>query len=154
MKSEFKLQNSYAFWIHRLSNVLQEQFNKRLKEYQVTWPQWMVLNVLTANNVNTPAVVAEQLGVDRSGITRLLDRLEEKGYIERTHDKLDRRSVLLALTTKGSRLILEMNAEAHKHQENFLSDLHLSERRGFKKELQKMLKSNGIDSQSEWLRTD
>jgi DNA-binding MarR family transcriptional regulator len=39
----------------------------------------MLLNVLSGGDVNIPAVIVAQLDVDRSGVTRLLDRLEAKG---------------------------------------------------------------------------
>lgn len=154
MKPEFQLQNSYAFWIHRLNNLLQEHFNRLLQDYDLSWPQWMLLNVLATGEVNTPAGIAEQLGVDRSGVTRLLDRLEAKDYLQREHDRLDRRSVKIHMTDKGKQLMSAINQLAHQHQEHFLSDLHLSERRGFKKELQKMLKTCGVDTQATWQRID
>ncbi|MGH1486181.1 MAG: MarR family winged helix-turn-helix transcriptional regulator [Cellvibrionaceae bacterium] len=154
MKPDFKLHNSFAFWIHRLNSLLQDQFNQQLKDYEITWPQWMLLNVLEGSAANTPALIAEQLGVDRSGITRLLDRLEVKEYIEREHDKLDRRSVKVHITDKGKKLISAINTAAYQHQETFLADLHLSERRGFKKELQKMLRTSGVDTFPLWQRID
>lgn len=154
MKSDFLLNNSFAFWIHRLNHILQEQFNQRLKRYDVSWPQWMVLNVLHTDSTITPAVIASQLGIDRSGVTRLLDRLEKKQYLTREHDKLDRRSVNLLLTAKGKSLIDEMNDIAKQHQDDFLKDLHSSERLAYKKVMQKMLKTSGIDSGALWQRLD
>ncbi|MEO0443855.1 MAG: MarR family transcriptional regulator, partial [Pseudomonadota bacterium] len=85
MTADFKLHNSFAFWIHRLNSLLQEQFNQQLKAYEITWPQWMLLNVLSDLDINTPAAIAGQLGIDRSGVTRLLDRLEAKDFVEREH---------------------------------------------------------------------
>lgn len=154
MKQDFLLNNSFAFWIHRLNHVLQEQFNQRLKRYDVSWPQWMVLNVLHTDNSITPAVIATQLGIDRSGVTRLLDRLEKKDYLYREHDKLDRRSVNLRLTAKGESLIDEMNSVAKDHQNDFLKDLHSSERLAYKKAMQKILKTSGIESGVLWQRLD
>jgi DNA-binding MarR family transcriptional regulator len=154
MKSDFHLHNSFAFWIHRINNLLQEQFNQQLQAYEITWSQWMLLNVLHSSEVDTPAAIAAQLGVDRSGITRLLDRLEAKHYVEREHDKLDRRSVKLHMTSKGTALMQEINTLAYAHQQQFLKELHLSERRGFKKELQKILRTSGVDTMSLWQRID
>ena len=154
MKPDFKLHNSFAFWIHRLNGLLQDQFNHQFKSYDITWPQWMLLNVLDGTDAETPAMIAEHLGVDRSGVTRLLDRLEAKAYVEREHDKLDRRSIKLHITQKGRQLMDEINTLAYQHQEKFLEDLHLSERRGFKKELQKMLRTSGVDTFSLWQRID
>ena len=153
MQTDFQLNNSFAFWVHRLNSRLQEQFNEQLKPYDLSWPQWMLMNVL-ADKVSTPAVAAEQLGVDRSAVTRLLDRLEAKGYVGREHDKLDRRSVNIAVTAKGRNLMHEINALAYQHQQQFLKDLHLSERRGLKKELQKILRTTGLDTLTLWQRID
>ncbi len=131
---------------------MQDALNQQLKDHDISWPQWMVLNVLDEGIAKTPAVTADHLGADRSGITRLLDRLETKGLVVREHDKLDRRSIKLRMTSKGKSLMLEINDKAHRHQQQFLSELHLSERRGFRKELQKMLKVSGIDTASIWQR--
>ena len=70
------LHNSFAFWIHRLSGLMQDCFNQQLREYEVTWPQWMVLNVLYHQMGQTPAKVAECIGIDRSAITDNLSRSE------------------------------------------------------------------------------
>jgi DNA-binding MarR family transcriptional regulator len=59
----------------------------------VTWPQWLVMNVLFHQMADTPAQLAEEIGIDRSAITRLLDRLEAKACVRREHDKIDRRSI-------------------------------------------------------------
>lgn len=154
MKHDFHLHNSFAFWIHRLNSLLQERFNQQLKAYQISWPQWMLLNVLHSARGETPAVVASKLGIDRSGVTRLLDRLEGKGYVYREHDKLDRRSVRLFITPKAEALMGEVNDLAHRHQEAFLKELHLSERRAFKKELQKLLHACDMNTVELWQRFD
>ena len=154
MKSNFLLHNSFAFWAYRLNNLLQERFNEQLKSFDITWPQWMILNVLDNGEGHTPAFVANQMGVDRSGVTRLLDRLEAKEYVVREHDRLDRRSVKLALSEKGKQAIGDINQQANQHQEAFLAELHISERRALKKELQKILKTCGVDTTTLWQRID
>ena len=154
MTADFQLNNSFAFWIHRLNSLFQEQFNHRLSQHDVTWQQWMLLNVLSRGEADTPAQVAATLGVDRSSVTRLLDRLELKHYVKREHDRLDRRSIRLHIMDKGHQLMAEINHLAHQHQEQFLSELHLTERRGFKKELQKLLKASGVDTSLAWQRID
>lgn len=147
---EFLLQNSYTFWISRLANLMQEHFNQRLREEDVTWPQWMVLNVLHQNLAQTPATIADQIGVDRSAVTRLLDRLEKKQLILREHDKLDRRTVNVKLTDAGLTKMEQLNAMAKHHQEHFLSSLHNTEYRSLKGNLQKMLRQGGVDSLTVW----
>lgn len=149
-QGDFHLHNSYTFWISRLANLMQDEFNQRLEGEDVTWPQWMVLNVLDQKLAGTPASVAENIGVDRSAVTRLLDRLEKKGLVAREHDKLDRRSVNLRLTETGREHMARLNELARVHQEHFLSSLHNTEHRSFKSNIQKLLRRTGVDSLRLW----
>ena len=153
MEKDFHLHNSFAFWIHRLSGLMQDRFNQQLREYEVTWPQWMVLNVLYHKMGQTPAKVAECIGIDRSAITRLVDRLESKGLVEREHDKSDRRSIRVHITSSGKQMMVRINDRAYQHQAHFLKDLHTSEQRALRSELQKMLRAGGIDTIGAWKRT-
>lgn len=148
--TDFLLHNSYAFWISRLANVMQEEFNRRLQERDVSWPQWMVMNVLHHELATTPAAIADSIGVDRSAVTRLLDRLEKKSLAEREHDKVDRRSVKVRLTDEGKKQVKELNALAAQHQNHFLESLHSTEHRAFKGCIQRMLRRGGIDSLRSW----
>lgn len=148
--SDFLLHNSYTFWISRLATAMQEDFNRRLQEQGVSWPQWMVLNVLHHELASTPAGIADCIGIDRSAVTRLLDRLENKSLLEREHDKVDRRSVKVRLTDLGQDQVRVLNALAAEHQEHFLASLHSTEYRAFKGCIQRMLRCGGIDSLRLW----
>ncbi len=149
----FQLHNSYTFWVSRLASVMQDRFNKELETLDVTWPQWMVMNVLTHQLANTPAQIAEQIGVDRSAVTRLVDRLEKKGLLHREHDGLDRRSVKVLITRAGELMVGHLDEAAERHQQRFLQELHNTEHRALKGNLQKLLKAGGIDSTSLWRHT-
>lgn len=147
---EFPVQSSYTYWISRLSNLMQERFNHMLKDQGISWPQWMVLNVMNQGIARTPAAIADHLGTDRSAVTRLLDRLEDKGVIVREHDKLDRRSVTVHITDQGRAMMSKLNESARQHQRQFLSGLHSTEFRALKANIQKMLKAGGVDSTQQW----
>jgi DNA-binding MarR family transcriptional regulator len=54
--------------------------------------------------------LAEWLTLSRGGITKLVDRLEEAGYLERVSCASDRRSLQAALTPAGERMLGEMQA--------------------------------------------
>lgn len=147
---DFLLHNSYTFWISRLASLMQDEFNSSLQEEGVSWPQWMVMNVLHHQLAGTPATIADSIGVDRSAITRLLDRLEKKALVQREHDKIDRRSVKVELTHAGRELMGRINALAAEHQSHFLESLHSTEHRAFKSCIQRMLRRGGVDSLRVW----
>lgn len=48
-----------------------------------------------------------RLGLSNSCISRIVDRLEDRHYIKREIDSLDRRSIIVRSTAKGERLILD-----------------------------------------------
>ncbi|GAA2824824.1 MarR family winged helix-turn-helix transcriptional regulator [Kribbella solani] len=52
----------------------------------------------------TPGALARQLGMSAAAMTNRLDALERRGYVERTHDRDDRRKVVATLTRAGSEL--------------------------------------------------
>ncbi len=146
----FLLHNSYTFWISRLASVMQDRFNKELETLGVTWPQWMVMNVLSHGSANTPAHIAEQIGVDRSAVTRLVDRLEKKGLVVREHDGLDRRSVKIHITSPGKLMVKHLDEAAERHQSVFLNELQNTEHRALKGNIQKLLHAGGIETALLW----
>lgn len=64
----------------------------------------VLLNVATGPKEGLrPTELAERVLITKSGLTRLVDRLVERGYIERRACASDRRGQLIVLTTDGRR---------------------------------------------------
>jgi DNA-binding MarR family transcriptional regulator len=84
-----------------------------------SWPEtWLQINlpvgstralfVIAGGDARTPGKVAEALGVSRTTVTGLLDRLEGEGLLTRTVDPNDRRCFVLQLTPRALHLIEEI----------------------------------------------
>src|SRR3954467_2846286 len=71
-------------------------------EYGLKPPQFFALDAL--DEPVPMSHLAEVLRCDRSAVTWITDRLEERGYVERRADERDRRVKLLALTDEGRRV--------------------------------------------------
>jgi MarR family transcriptional regulator, organic hydroperoxide resistance regulator len=71
-------------------------------EYGLKPPQFFALNEL--DEPVPMSSIANVLRCDRSAVTWITDRLEERGYVERQSDPHDRRVKLLALTDEGRRV--------------------------------------------------
>src|SRR5689334_314525 len=71
-------------------------------EYGLKPPQFFALNAL--DEPAPMSAIANMLRCDRSAVTWITDRLEERGYVERRADESDRRVKLLALTDEGRRV--------------------------------------------------
>jgi DNA-binding MarR family transcriptional regulator len=77
-------------------------------EYGLKPPQFFALQAL--DEPVPMSSVANVLRCDRSAVTWITDRLEERGYVERRADPGDRRVKLLALTEEGRRVREEIRA--------------------------------------------
>src|SRR5918911_1346758 len=77
-------------------------------EYGLKPPQFFALNAL--DEPAPMSTIANMLRCDRSAVTWITDRLEERGYVERRSDPRDRRLKLLALTDEGRRVREEIQA--------------------------------------------
>jgi DNA-binding MarR family transcriptional regulator len=71
-------------------------------EYGLKPPQFFALDAL--DEPVPMSHIADMLRCDRSAVTWITDRLEERGYVERRADERDRRVKLLALTDEGRRV--------------------------------------------------
>lgn len=89
--------------LHRTARELNTVVERRLAPFGITAQQAALL--LSSRTANSPARLAATLGNDTAGMTRLLDRMEDKGLLRRVRHPDDRRSVLIELTEPGRALL-------------------------------------------------
>ncbi len=65
-----------------------------------------VLSIMNECQPVSQQFLSEKLSVDKANMTRILVKLEESGFVERTVDQEDRRSKLISLTDKGRDMFL------------------------------------------------
>ncbi len=71
---------------------------------EVTMPQLRGLFLLLRNGPSRMGDLAANLGISISSATGLIDKLVDRGLVERSADPNDRRSVICALSSKGREL--------------------------------------------------
>ncbi|GAA3809694.1 hypothetical protein GCM10022226_32560 [Sphaerisporangium flaviroseum] len=80
----------------------------------------------------TQLAIAQQLGVDRTVMTYLLDDLEHAGLIERQPDPADRRARRIIATDKGHALVADLQRQLRRVEDHVLSALGEPERDAFR----------------------
>lgn len=92
---------------------------EKLKPLGISVPQWRILAVLQERAGCTMNELADVSTIDRTTLTRALDRMAETGLVARRGDARDRRSVRLSLTAAGKDafrrvlpLVIEQNERA------------------------------------------
>jgi MarR family multiple antibiotic resistance transcriptional regulator len=75
-----------------------------MEPHGITAAQFKVLIIMAQFGVDTPAELCRHLSLDSGSMTRMLDRLEHKGFLARQRSEADRRQVQLVLTAQGQQL--------------------------------------------------
>jgi len=99
------LRDHVGYWLRRLSDEVDLCFERQLATHGVTLAQWNVLVGLHRGEGSTVGEIARFLETDAAAVSRLVDRLQEKGLVSRTADPGSRRRVLLTLTPEARRLV-------------------------------------------------
>ena len=100
-------QNLVRDIIYQIRRLMQagELFTKELnKTYQVSAPQLHCLLALYENGPLPPSQIARHIMVKSSTVTGIIDRLEQKGFVERLRNSPDRRVITIQLTEAGKEL--------------------------------------------------
>lgn len=94
-------QDNLALLIHDAHRLLRREFEARAAEYGLSSSQWRLLFRLSKEEGATQAKLAEFLEIEPISVSRLLDRMEQAGWIERRQDPTDRRVRLIHPTDKA-----------------------------------------------------
>jgi len=89
--------------------ALGKGLHDRMTTIGVTSAQWPLLLVIAHGSHQTAADLARTLSMNAGAMTRMLDRLAEKGLIERNRCPDDRRATRIALTPSGKLAVSPIN---------------------------------------------
>lgn len=100
------LDDQLCYAIYTAGIAVQRLYKPFLDELGLTYPQYLVLNVLWRDDKQTVGTIAEKLALESSTLTPLLKRLEASGLVRRTRNPDNERQVVIALTDQGKALRL------------------------------------------------
>ncbi|MFC4243628.1 MarR family winged helix-turn-helix transcriptional regulator [Gryllotalpicola reticulitermitis] len=101
----------------------EEQTDAALAELQVTSRELGALRVIASGEASSQQEVAAVLGVDRTSMVALLDRLEDTGIVARHPAPQDRRRNLIELTPAGRELFDRAEQVAVASEREFVAAL-------------------------------
>lgn len=94
-----------------------------LADLGVTEQQWRVLRVLCEEGPLDPTTISDRSCLLLPSLTRILQKLEEKGFVSRARDTGDRRRQVITATTEGQALIAANADASRKLTEQLRSEL-------------------------------
>lgn len=102
----FDYENLHLHWVNRLAAVAKRELAQRFRAagHNVTAEEWAILLNLWQDDGQTPGALSARTVRDPTAMTRLVDKMEKKGFIERRSDPADRRKSHICLTAEGQGL--------------------------------------------------
>lgn len=94
-------EQSIGHLMKRIMLLMQRHVERRLAAHDLTSAQWVPLWLVSLGQADTAQALTAAVNMDAGAMTRLLDRLEAKGLLERERSQDDRRVVRLKLTDAG-----------------------------------------------------
>jgi MarR family transcriptional regulator, transcriptional regulator for hemolysin len=100
------------FEIGETAHALRKAFDRRAVGLGVTRAQWKVLFKLTRYPGMRQIELADMLDIEPITLSRIVDRLEEAGLVERAADPADRRAWRLHVTARAQPLVEKLRGVA------------------------------------------
>ena len=98
----FTARGSIGYLLKMAHQQLQDCGGAVLEPHELSFVQWITLMKLREGAALTASDLCREMRHDNGAFTRLLDQLEERGFVARERSKSDRRVVELQLTPAGS----------------------------------------------------
>jgi DNA-binding MarR family transcriptional regulator len=93
-----------CFAVYSAAHAFNRAYRPLLAEHGLTYPQYLVLMLLWAEDGRTVGEIGAPLFLDSGTLTPLLHRLETAGLVLRERDERDERQVRIRLTDAGRAL--------------------------------------------------
>jgi DNA-binding MarR family transcriptional regulator len=122
------LETHLGYWLRKVSNSVSGGFAQSLQARRTSVAEWVLLRHLWDATQATPAEMAEALTMTRGAISKIIDKLESKGWIRSKINPDDHRGQLLSLTGAGRRIVPELAHIADQNDQKFFSCLESEEK--------------------------
>jgi len=99
-----KLDNQLCFALYTATNSITRMYRSLLDEYQITYPQYLVLLVLWEKDGIAIKEVMKRLKLDSGTLSPIIKRLQTAGLVNKERTEQDERVVRLYLTEKANNL--------------------------------------------------
>ena len=137
------LESHIGYWLRFVSNHVSHAFMQKVEGEGVTVAEWAVMREMFQAESFSPSRLAQQLGMTRGTISKLLARLCDKELVKRTASGGDRRYQSVALTTMGERLVPKLARLADDNDREFFGHLRSEQQTDFARLLKDIVQRHG-----------
>jgi DNA-binding MarR family transcriptional regulator len=117
-----------GYGLRRAQAVVFNHFLNTVGKLGVSPGQFGVLVLIKENPGLNQSALAKALGIERSTMVAVIDKLESQGWVARVTSETDRRSYALALTSSGAKLLARVTPEVRAHERQIAAQLSEQEK--------------------------
>ena len=133
------LRSHIGYRMRIVSNAVSHSFARKLAVHDVTVAEWVILREMYSGDETTsPSKIAEITGLTRGAISKLIERLLQKGLLTRTESAGDRRYQDIKLTAIALKLVPKLASIADENDKSFFSVLSKVDRKKLMEILMKL----------------
>jgi DNA-binding MarR family transcriptional regulator len=125
--------------INRVRVELIDALDRELAAFDISAPQLFVLSSVANGEADSAAGLCKTISYDPGAMTRMIDRLQQKGLVRRVPHPEDRRAMNLELTVAGKALFPQLIAAKDRVHAQFLRGFSDDDRRTLETLLHRML---------------
>jgi DNA-binding MarR family transcriptional regulator len=131
-----------GFLVRRLHQIHVAMFIEECAGESLTPVQFGLLSILAETPGLDQITLGAELGIDRTNVADVLERLERRGLLTRAVNARDRRMKLATLTARGEACVRRNKPSMRRAQERLLAPLTPGERDTFMKLLRRLAEEN------------
>jgi DNA-binding MarR family transcriptional regulator len=139
-----QLESHLGYWLRRVSNAVSGAFARGLQEKQTSVAEWVLLRELHERGQAAPGELADSLGLTRGAVSKIVDKLDAKGWIQMEAKEDDSRFRLLSLTRAGRRSLPVLAEIADRNDARYFDCLSAREKIILRELLTKLADHNHI----------
>ena len=144
--AEFELETFLPYMLNQAAEVSSLAFQKVYKErYGMLRTEWRVLFHLGLYGQLTASEISSRARMHKTKISRAVQRLSERRFVERARDASDRRVEHLTLTSQGRAAYQDLRAVAERYERALLHDLNDTEIAALRRALGKLARTVPAD---------
>lgn len=107
----------------RTADMLFDRIGRLLRPLGVSAAGGLVLGLLRDNGPLSPSEIGARLIVTRATVTGVVDSLERRGFVRRSPNPADRRSLLVELTPEGRDVVGQVRTLIHRNERDWMAVL-------------------------------
>jgi len=133
-----------GYLLRMVSNAVSHRFARSVSVESVTVAEWAMLRSLYGDEAVSPSILARKMGMTKGAISKLADRLTEKGLIERAANLDDQRGHSLSLSAAGKKKVPVIAEFAEDNDATFFAVLGGEEQERLRHLLHVLIDKHGL----------